>query len=172
MHPSIPKSLFTLYTSIWDTLYNKLEYYIFIKMIFCSCCRQTGLVICPEMGILLVLTHFASGTSIHGLTFIVQKRLPIWERVTWTLVFIAAMIYATERLHVAIVGKNGKFDFLIRDWFPKFANGLNIIIGIVQIVYEWSSCPFAKIIPPRENHFGKRATWSLKRFLNYACYDI
>ena len=57
------------------------------------------------MGILLVLTHFASGTSIHGLTFIVQKRLPIWERVTWTLVFIAAMIYATERLHVAIISK-------------------------------------------------------------------
>ena len=101
-------------------LYNKLEYCIFIKMIFCSCCRQTGLFICPEMGILQVLTNFASGTSIHGLTFIVQKRLPIWERVTWTLVFIGAMIYASERLHVAIVGKNGKFDFLISNTLCQF----------------------------------------------------
>ena len=65
-----------------------------------------------EMGILQVLKNFARGTSIHGLNFIVKKQLPIWERVTWTLVFIGAMIYATERLHVAIIGKNGKVDFL------------------------------------------------------------
>ena len=28
----------------------------------------------------------------------------------------------------------------------KFATGLNIKIGIVQKVYEWSNCPFAKMI--------------------------
>ena len=33
-----------------------------------------------------------------------------------------------------------------RGWCPKFATGLNIIICIVQKVYEWSSCPFAKMI--------------------------
>ena len=65
------------------------------------------------MSILQVLKDFAGGTSIHGLTFIVQPQLPIWKRVTWTLVFIAAMVYATERLHVAIIGKNEKVDFLI-----------------------------------------------------------
>ena len=33
-----------------------------------------------------------------------------------------------------------------RGWCPKFAPGLNIKIGIVQKVYEWSNCPFAKMI--------------------------
>ena len=33
--------------------------------------------------------------------------------------------------------------------------GLNTKIGIVQKVYKWSNCPFAKMIPPWENHFGK-----------------
>ena len=42
-----------------------------------------------------------------------------------------------------------------RGWCIKFATGLKIIIGIVQKVYDWSGCPYAKTIPPRENHFGK-----------------
>ena len=61
------------------------------------------------MGILQVLRDFASGTSIHGLTFIVQPQLPIWKRVTWTLFFIAAMISATVRLRSAIISKH---DFI------------------------------------------------------------
>ena len=61
------------------------------------------------MGILQVLTDFASGTSIHGLIFIVQPQLPIWKRVTWTLFFIAAMIYATVRLQIQIISKH---DFI------------------------------------------------------------
>ena len=43
-----------------------------------------------------------------------------------------------------------------RGWCAKFATRLNIKISIVQKVYEWSSCPFAKIIPPWVHHFGKR----------------
>ena len=50
--------------------------------------------------------------------------------------------------------------------------GLNIKIGIIQKVYEWSSCPFAKMIPRLENHFGKIPAWSLIYFLNYAYFDI
>ena len=65
-----------------------------------------GLDIYTEMGILQVLTDFASGTSIHGLIFIVQPQLPIWKRVTWTLFFIAAMISATVRLRSAITSKH------------------------------------------------------------------
>ena len=42
--------------------------------------------------------------------------------------------------------------------------GLDIKIGIVQKVYEWSSCPFAKMIPRLENHFGKILAWSLIYF--------
>ena len=50
--------------------------------------------------------------------------------------------------------------------------GLNIKIGIVQKVYEWSSCPFAKMISRLENHYGKIPAWSLIYFLNYAYFDI
>ena len=59
-----------------------------------------------------------------------------------------------------------------RGCFPKFANGLNIKIGIVQKVYEWPSCPFVKMIPWLENHFGKRTAWSLLYFLNYAYFNM
>ena len=38
-------------------------------------------------------------------------------------------------------------------------------LGIVQKVYEWWSCPFAKMIPLWEKYFGK----SLVYFLNYVC---
>ena len=76
-----------------------------------------------------------------------------------------------ELLYVTWQASKNIFHF-IRDWLPKFANGLNIIIDIVQNVYEWSSCPFAKMIPQWENHFGKITTWSLKCFLNYAYYGI
>ena len=34
-----------------------------------------------------------------------------------------------------------------RDWFPKFANGLNIKIDIVHKVYEWPRCLFVKMTP-------------------------
>ena len=47
--------------------------------------------------------------------------------------------------------------------------GLNIKIGIVQKVYEWSSCPFAKMIPRLENHFGKIPAWSLIYLLFELC---
>ena len=59
-----------------------------------------------------------------------------------------------------------------RGCFPKFVNGLNIKIGIFQKVYEWPSCPFVKMIPWWENHFGKRTAWSLIYFLNYAYFDM
>ena len=54
-----------------------------------------------------------------------------------------------------------------RVWCPKFAPWLNIKLDIVQKVYEWSSCPFAKKIPPQENHFGQRTVSSLIYFFNY-----
>ena len=42
------------------------------------------------------------------------------------------------------------------------------MIDIVQKALEKSSCPFVKMIPPLENHFGKITAWSLIYFLNYA----
>ena len=50
--------------------------------------------------------------------------------------------------------------------------GLNIKINIVQKVYEWSSCRFAKMMLWLEDHFGKKPAWSLIYFLNYAYFDI
>ena len=41
----------------------------------------------------------------------------------------------------------------------KKYTGLNIIIGIVQKWYEWSSCSFPKMILPWGDHFGKRTAW-------------
>ena len=57
---------------------------------------------------------------------------------------------------------------LPRGWCIKFATVLNTKIDIVQKVYKWSSCPFAKMILERGYHFGKRTVWSLLFFLNYA----
>ena len=54
--------------------------------------------------------------------------------------------------------------FWTRWWCPKFAPGLNIKMGIVQKVYEWSSCCFAKKISPFKNHLGKMTVWSLIYF--------
>ena len=56
-----------------------------------------------------------------------------------------------------------------RDWFPKFANGLNVIIDIVQKVYEWSSCPFAKMILQLGGHFDRKTPWSLIYVLYEQC---
>ena len=41
----------------------------------------------------------------------------------------------------------------VRGWCIKFVTGLNIIIGIVQKVYQWPGCYFAKMILQWENHF-------------------
>ena len=43
---------------------------------------------------------------------------------------------------------------------------------IVQKVYEWPDCYFAKIIFQSGDYFGKRTSWSLIYFLNYAYYYI
>ena len=59
-----------------------------------------------------------------------------------------------------------------RGWGEKKYTGPNFWIGIVQKVYEWSNCPFAKMIPPWEKVFGKRTAWSLIYFLNYDYSEI
>ena len=52
-----------------------------------------------------ILRDFAKGTSIHGLGFIVEPKLPKITRVIWTLLFIGAMIYATLELRKAVICK-------------------------------------------------------------------
>ena len=74
--------------------------------------------------------------------------------------------------YVFIPKRNLIFFNLNRDWSPKFETGLNIIIGIVQKVKEWPSCPFAKMMYSWGNHLCKRKAWSLVYFLNCAYYDI
>ena len=55
-----------------------------------------------------------------------------------------------------------------KGWRDEFDGRLNIIIGIVQKVYEWPSCLFTKLIPLWLHNYGKRTAWSLIYFLNYA----
>ena len=76
--------------------------------------------------------------------------------------------------HLGFSQKNmGNFKMgLSRDWCIKFATGMNLIIGIVQKLFEWSSCSFAKMVVSWGDQFGKIRAWSLLEFLSYAYYHI
>ena len=63
------------------------------------------------MVVLQVLKDFAGATSIHGLGFIVNTRLSIFERVAWSLIFTAAIMWASIQLQFAVTSKL-KVDFL------------------------------------------------------------
>ena len=64
------------------------------------------------------------------------------------------------------------FKSVFRGWGSKFATRLNIKIDIVQKVYEWLSCPFAKMIPPWGNQFDKISDWSQIKLLKYGFFKI
>ena len=55
-----------------------------------------------------------------------------------------------------------------RGWSPKFANGLNMIIGCSSKIIWVIRLLFAKMILLWGDHFGKRTVWSLIYFLNYS----
>ena len=57
------------------------------------------------MVVLQVLKDFAGATSIHGLGFIVNTRLLIFERVAWSLIFTAAIMWASIQLQFAVTSK-------------------------------------------------------------------
>ena len=71
-----------------------------------------------------------------------------------------------------IILAKGQLDHSYRGCSIFIWTGLNIKIGIVQKVYEWSNCPFAKMIFPWGDHFGKRTALLLIYFLNYAYLAI
>ena len=58
-----------------------------------------------NMVVLQVLKDFAGATSIHGLGFIVNTRLSIFERVAWSLIFTAAIMWASIQLQFAVTSK-------------------------------------------------------------------
>jgi hypothetical protein len=58
-----------------------------------------------NMVVLQVLIDFAGATSIHGLGFVVDTRLSVFKRVTWALIFTAAIIWASIQLHFAVTCK-------------------------------------------------------------------
>ena len=64
-----------------------------------------------NMVVLQVLKDFAGATSIHGLGFIVNTRLSIFERVAWSLIFTAAIMWASIQLQFAVTSKL-RVDFL------------------------------------------------------------
>ena len=55
------------------------------------------------MGILEILQDFASGTSIHVLGFIVNPKTSKLKKITWAVIFIAAMMYATQELTLSVI---------------------------------------------------------------------
>ena len=57
------------------------------------------------MVVLQVLKNFAGATSIHGLAFIVDTRLSVFKRVTWSLIFTAAIMWASIQLQFAVTSK-------------------------------------------------------------------
>jgi hypothetical protein len=63
------------------------------------------------MVVLQVLKEFAGATSIHGLAFIVDKRLSIFKRMAWSLIFTAAIMWASIQLQFAVTSKL-RVDFL------------------------------------------------------------
>ena len=58
------------------------------------------------------------------------------------------------------------------DCCPKFVTGPNMRHRHSSKSIRVPSCPFAKVIPPLVNHFGKRTAWSLKYFLIYVYLNI
>ena len=54
-----------------------------------------------------------------------------------------------------------------RGWCIKFVTGLNITIGIVQKVYEWSSCPFAKNDSPIRESF-----WQNNSLVTHILFEL
>ena len=64
----------------------------------------------PTMGIIGALKDFAAGTSIHGLTFIVDPKLSSLKRITWSFAFIAALVYARHELNLALICNNIRFS--------------------------------------------------------------
>ena len=55
--------------------------------------------------VLQVLKDFAGATSIHGLVFIVDTRLSVSKRVAWSLIFTAAIMWASIQLQFAVTSK-------------------------------------------------------------------
>ena len=64
-----------------------------------------------NMVVLQVLKDFAAASSIHGLAFIVDTRLSVFRRVTWALIFTAAIMWASIQLQFAVTSKL-RADFL------------------------------------------------------------
>ena len=71
------------------------------------------LQVATKMGLLQVLKDFAGGTSIHGLTFLVQPQLSPAKRVSWALLFIGALIYAGRQMNISVICKFGWFIIII-----------------------------------------------------------
>ena len=57
------------------------------------------------MVVLQVLKDFAGVTSIHGLAFIVDTRLSVSKRLAWSLIFTAAIMWASIQLQFAVTSK-------------------------------------------------------------------
>ena len=57
-----------------------------------------------NMGVLQVLRDFAAGTSIHGFTFLVDKRSSPSTKLIWAFSLIVALTYASLEMRNSVIG--------------------------------------------------------------------
>ena len=97
--------------------------------------------------VLQVLKDFAGATSIHGLAFIVDTRLSVFKRVTWALIFTAAIMWASIQLQFAVTSKL-RVDFLrirlkhkslLFFWFSSYCHSAQVCNNIKHRFYMKAS---------------------------------
>ena len=58
-----------------------------------------------EMVVLKVFREFASGTSIHGFTFLVRPKSSSWTKTIWVISLAVALMYATLEMRNSVTSK-------------------------------------------------------------------
>ena len=89
--------------------------------------------------------------------------LGVKTNVTYRKVTSSSLSWLVVYLWVFRLFMKGKFDAYVLWPLAK--------IETDQKVYQWSNCPFAKMIPSWENHFGKITVLSLTYFLIYSLFS-
>ena len=59
-----------------------------------------------EMGVLKILQEFASDTSIHGFTFLVQPTSSTRTKIIWAFCLVVAITYASVQMRLSVIGKS------------------------------------------------------------------
>ena len=92
-----------------------------------------------EMGLLDVFREFAGGTSIHGLTFLVQPKSSKFTKISWALVIIGALVYASYQLNLSRICKLHRMSLKLDICSYLY----HTVILSNRIFKKWAICSFA-----------------------------